>query len=239
MLCEEVELFEQLNLSESTKNDDPKDFYNFMLEKIYAYMLNRKFTNNNISLIEKKHILRLIKLKFNRSHIKNLIMTKPYNASDYRLLTNFINVLVHRGVGILETQTQNLKIFPSKEELDNINQYSKDNNSTIDVKPDCKGSGDIDVTKNCQKKNKRGKNPLIDSIITTSKKKTKKVEEVKIVNLYSCDIDNENFVTREDLNYFILTFNKLLFNTYPHIKNLISYLKDIASIFNDLNLPII
>lgn len=237
MLCEEVELFEQLNLSESTKYDDPKDFYTFMLDKIYAYMLNRNFSNN-ISLREKNHILRLIKLKFNRSHIKNLIMTKPYNASDYRLVTNFMNVLAYRGVGILQTQTQNLKIFPSKEELDNINQYSKDYNSTIDVKPDCKGSGDIDVTKNCQKKNKRGKNPLIDSLLITSKK-TKKVEEVKVVNLYSCDMDNENFVTREDLNYFIETFNKLLFNTYPHIKNLISYLKNIASIFNDLNLPII
>jgi len=224
LLCEEVELFEQLNLAESNKHDNPKDFYSFMLDKIQGYMFNRILQNDDISLTEKDHINRLNNLNFNRSHIKNLIMTKPYNATDFRLINNILETLEFRGVGILNTKTRELKLFPSKEELDMVNKESSDDDLTQDALLGELIPENIDI--NPKKKNKKTNIKNHD-------------QEVKVVNLYSNHLKPDNFVTRENINYFVNTFNKILFNNYPHIKNLITYFKDIASIFNKFNLPII
>lgn len=217
LLSEEVDLFEQLNLSESDKSDDPKDFYSFMLDKVKAHMLNL-ISNKKIILSDKQHILRLLVFNFVRKHIKNIIMTKPYNATDYRLVTNLMNLLIFRGTALLDEDTNKFKEFILKDsEIETTNTDIKepittDNNESVDA-TDTNSDKEGDESENEQ--------------------------EDKIVNIYSSEKDSIDFVTRADLRYFIASFNHVLYYKYPHIKALITYLKDIASIFNKLNLPII
>ena len=217
LLSEEVDLFEQLNLSESYKSDDPKDFYSFMLDKVKAHILNLML-NKKITLFDKQHILRLLVFNFVRNHIKNIIMTKPYNATNYRLVTNLMNLLIFRGTALLDKDTNKFKEFMLKESeiettiTDIKEPLITDNNESVDT-----------TDTNLDKEGEESENEQGD----------------KIVTIYSSDKDSKDFVTRADLRYFIASFNNVLHNKYPHIKALIYYLKDIASIFNKLNLPII
>lgn len=224
LLSEEVELFEQLNLSESNRDDDPKDFYIFMLDKIKTYMLSRILNEKDLSLVEKSRINRLTKININRSHIKNLVMTKPYNATDYRLVKNILETMWFKGVAILYTKTQEFKLNPSKEEIEVVNNESNDSTRLAMHHQDSLENREVkDMIKKPRK----------------SRRINLSVKERIIVNLYSPDQESLDFVTREDLSYFIDIFNIVLFKSYPHIKVLIVYLKNIASIFNNFNLPII
>ena len=112
LLSEEVELFEQLNLSESNKDDDPKDFYTFMLDKVKSNMLSKVMNKKDLSDEEESCINRLTKININRSHIKNLIMTKPYNATDYRLVKNMVEALTFKGIAILNRKTNEFNFNP-------------------------------------------------------------------------------------------------------------------------------
>lgn len=226
LLSEEVELFEQLNLSESNKDSDPKDFYTFMLDKIQSYMLSIVLNKKHLSKIEKYRVDRLTKININRSHIKNLIMTKPYNATDYRLVNNIIESMNVKGVAIFNTKTQEFILNPSEEEIRRLNDESGDCSTRKGMQhEDCLENMEInDLTKRPRK--------------STINKNTSD-KEMKLVNLYSTDDKSEDFVTREDLSYFIDIFNIVLFKSYPHIKVLIVYLKEMASILNKLNMPII
>jgi hypothetical protein len=215
LLSEEVDLFEQLNLSESNKFDDPKDFYSFMLDKVKAYLLNL-ILNNKITLFDKQHILRLLVFKFIRKHIKNMIMTKPYNATDYRLVTNLTNLLIFRGTALLDKGTNKFKEFMFKN--------SEIKTTITDTKEPLITDNDESVDTNLDKEE-------VDEY--------EDEQGDKIINIYSSCKDSIDFVTRADLRYFIASFNHVLYEKYPHIKALITYLKDIASIFNKLNLPII
>lgn len=229
LLSEEVELFEQLNLSESYRDDDPKDFYTFMLDKVKSYMLSRIFNKKDLCLVEKSRINRLTKININRSHIKNLIMTKPYNATDYRLVNNLIDSLSLKGIAILYTKTNELILNPSEEEVKEVNKEF-DSLARLGMKPEdallCEDSIE---------------NIEVEELIKKPRKSAikRKDQEKVVVNIYSSNPDSEDFVTREDLRYFVDIFNTVLFKNYPHIKGLIVYLKKIASIFNELNLPII
>jgi DNA-directed RNA polymerase len=226
LLSEEVELFEQLNLSESNKDSDPKDFYAFMLDKIQSYMLNIVLNKKNLSLIETERVNRLTKLNMTRNHIKKLIMTKPYNATDYRLVTNIIELMYFKGVAIFNTKTQEFILNPSEEEIKRLNEND--------------GSGDCSTLKGMYHEDSI-ENIKVDDLIkrkSTINKNTSD-KEIKLVNLYSTDEKSEYYVTREDLCYFIDIFNIVLFKSYPHIKSLIVYLKEMASILNKLNMPII
>lgn len=221
LLSEEVELFEQLNLSESNRDDDPKDFYTFMLDKMKSYMLSRILKNKDLSTDEISRINRLTKININRSHIKNLIMTKPYNATDYTVVNNLVDSLSLKGVAILTTKTKELKLNPSEEEVEEVNLLQKDDSPEPGGLENLLQFDDL-IQKGCKPK----------KIKNSGKEK-------RIVNLYYPDPESEDFVTRDDLRYFVDIFNTVLFQSYPHIKLLIVYLKKIASIFNDLNLPIV
>lgn len=226
LLSEEVELFEQLNLSESNKDDDPKDFYTFMLDKVKSNMLSKVMNKKDLSEVEKSRINRLTKININRSHIKNLIMTKPYNATDFRLVNNLVESLSFKGIAILTRKTNELNLNPSDEEVKEVNE--------LQLFPSrigqASGAGLEDLQDNLE----------VEVLIEKAGKKKKKSDQEKvIVNLYSDKPESLDFVTREDLCYFVDIFNTVLFKSYPHIKALILYLKEIASIFNELNLPII
>jgi hypothetical protein len=79
-----------------------------MLEKVYYYLKTKKVKDDE----EKLKIERLSKFKFNRSHIKPLVMTKPYNASTRTLVDYLKDNLILKGYGMLSdftTTTTNIK----------------------------------------------------------------------------------------------------------------------------------
>jgi DNA-directed RNA polymerase len=129
-----------------------------------------------------------------------------------------MNLLIFRGTALLDEDTNKFKEFILKD--------SKIETTNTDIKEPI-------TTDN---------NESVDTTDTNSDKEgdeSENEQEDKIVNIYSSEKDSIDFVTRADLRYFIASFNHVLYDKYPHIKALITYLKDIASIFNKLNLPII
>lgn len=111
LLSNETKLFECLNLFEATKDEDPKDFYENILNQIIVHLVIKY--NNSKFKQEKNSLKRLIDLGLSRSNIKSAIMTKPYNAKDKTLekyirdtliISNEEKVLVNKdGVEISET----------------------------------------------------------------------------------------------------------------------------------------
>jgi len=87
LLTREKNLFDVLNLASSTHDDDPDDFYTYILNLTIAFM---KHAINTLSAIESKpkvqlkqleSYIKLLKVVFDRSMVKKIIMTKSYNAS--------------------------------------------------------------------------------------------------------------------------------------------------------------
>lgn len=78
LLSNETKLFESLNLSESSKNKDPKDFYQNIINHLYIYIENILAVSKDTE--KKEAFRRLLKSGVTRSNIKTAIMTKPYNA---------------------------------------------------------------------------------------------------------------------------------------------------------------
>jgi DNA-directed RNA polymerase len=92
LLSNESKLFEALNLFESSKNKDPKDFYQHIVNQINIHL--EKGINYSKSDDEKESYNRLLKLGLSRSNIKYVIMTKPYNAKGKTLVKYILNTLV-------------------------------------------------------------------------------------------------------------------------------------------------
>ena len=94
LLTKENVLFDKLNLSRSTFDDNPDDFYSYIVEKtdmhikskIEALNLMKNKTNNDIKQLNS--LILLSKLGFNRSIVKKTIMTKSYNATVPKLVQN-------------------------------------------------------------------------------------------------------------------------------------------------------
>lgn len=99
LLTREAKLLNKLNLSISTYEDDPDDFYTYITEKTYIYLekennLLENSTNlNEYSTKYLNSIKKLLKVKFDRAVVKLVIMTEPYKASIYRLIEQIINKL--------------------------------------------------------------------------------------------------------------------------------------------------
>jgi len=92
LLSNESKLFEALNLFESSKNEDPKDFYQHIVNQINIHL--EKGINSSNSDGEKESYERLLKLGLSRSNIKYVIMTKPYNAKDKTLVKYILDTLI-------------------------------------------------------------------------------------------------------------------------------------------------
>lgn len=87
LLIKETKLFNKLNLEESTHDDEPNDFYTFILDKTNDYISNKINELNNLTDKADKDYLalegfkRLQAVNFDRSIVKKTIMTKSYNAT--------------------------------------------------------------------------------------------------------------------------------------------------------------
>ena len=107
LLTKEVEIFDKLNLSKSTYDDDPDDFYSYILDKIYEYISKQIIIlakSSNLSDKQKVCIdiyKKLIKAPFERSIVKKTIMTNSYNAGTETLVKNIqVNLVGPFGEGV-------------------------------------------------------------------------------------------------------------------------------------------
>lgn len=248
LLSDEVDLFSNLNLSEGKIEDDPKDFYTFILNKIKAHLqtLLLRFEDKTK---ERERIIRLLQLYLKRSNLKPVVMTKPYNASNYSLTNYLANTLVYRGYGELETDDNKTIFKPLKDPKQEKTKSVENIDSSISNPLKDKDSTDEDYTEFykyvkeslAQKKKKLSSNLKPKDSNLTSKKLAMKAlrESPNGEYIYSSSETSSDFVSRSDLLYYVETFNSLLFKEFPHIKNLMDYLEEIAEILYNLNLPIL
>lgn len=213
LLSDEVTIFEELNLSESVKGEDPKDFYSYILKTVKIHLQSMLVKSSGK---EKDRIIRLLQLSLKRSHIKPLIMTKPYNASNYTLTNYLAANLVYRAYGELE-RSINGDITIKYEKKEKIVSDSTDVSNLSDEYRDFY--------------------KYIKEEIITKKKHEKKDSTAEMI--FSSSETSTDFVTRSDLLYYIDTFNSLLLQNYLNIKTLMEYLSRISDILSDRNLPII
>ena len=173
LLSNETQLFESLNLTKASKNDNPKDFYQAVVNQLNIYFKEKKSSVTSDEI--KESCERLIKLDINRSTIKTAIMTIPYNASPTSLIKYIIKNLEY-------SHGENITVTNSKKEID-----------------------------------------------------TKYLGWYKAKDSYG----NYNLVNYTDIDLLVKCINEILYINYPKIKLLTKYLKDMAIILNDLNLPIV
>lgn len=220
LLSDDVNAFEELNLTEATINDDPKDLYTFILNKIRVNLNDKLYKTSDINELE--CIKRLIQLDINRSHIKHLVMTKPYNASDFTLTNYLIDKLIYRGYGELVIQDgKNVLKLKSHENKD-MTQDSKLTGLPEEYEELAKFISDIKPKTVMDKKAAK---------LLYNKSSYKKY--------YSTSLESNAFVSIDDINYLVEEFNNMLYIAYPNIKMLIDYLSDIANIMSKYNLPVI
>jgi hypothetical protein len=93
LLSNETEVFGKLNLLESTKNNDPEDFYKHILEQLKMYVINK--SKDPLHKKDWESYNRLSKVIWSRSNVKTAIMTKPYNAKEKTLVKYVRDTLVH------------------------------------------------------------------------------------------------------------------------------------------------
>lgn len=230
LLSDEVEVFEELNLTEASTQDDPRDLYSFILNKIKIQLnskLNETRNKDDVNCIQ-----RLLELDLDRSHIKMLIMTKPYNATWFTLTNYLVDSLIYRGYGVLEIKDGEsiLKTLNHGEstEIEKSSEIEKEE-LPQEYQEFTKYIADSSTSKVVKKKTSKGKSAKDSGEHTNS----------KASSFYSTSIESKHLVSRQDLAYFVNEFNRVLFIHYPNIKNLMDYLAAMADIMTNLNLPIV
>nr|QWO71367.1 RNA polymerase [Termitomyces sp. DKA19] len=88
LLVDDLSLSKELNLSESTWSDCPKDFYSFIALKIKKFFVN-KLEENKLNPEDKESYQKLAEINIFRTLIKKAVMTTPYNASAYSIVEYF------------------------------------------------------------------------------------------------------------------------------------------------------
>jgi DNA-directed RNA polymerase len=85
LLSLDHDLAKELNLTKSTSDDIPKDFYNFTAVKLINYY-NDQLSNNNLSVEDREVYTRFSNLTIARKIVKKVIMTIPYNVTHFTII---------------------------------------------------------------------------------------------------------------------------------------------------------
>jgi len=215
LLTRDKKVLKQLNLTPSTKDDDPDDLYNFMLIKIREYIKNR--LNNNLfdDEEEKLSIIRLNKILLNRSIVKKALMTYSYNASIPQMV-NYIKEMLH---------------LHTSDEIKNLNSKKKKNSK--DYEHSLQTSNSLFMERVAETKSVHD-NKVIDNAKNESDTNDVDISD-KVV--YTVGDDN-NYITSKDIYRFIKYFKIVLDDVFPRMKHLNSYIRAIVKICTKLNIAI-
>ena len=93
LLSLDTNLGEQLNLSLSTFNDRPKDFYTYLLIELLDHF-KTKLNDKSLKGPTRKTYERLNNFSFQRNLIKKCVMIIPYNATNPTLIEYFLSNFV-------------------------------------------------------------------------------------------------------------------------------------------------
>lgn len=85
MMVKDFDLAEKLNLTRSSKNEPPKDFYSQVGSFLNEYFTN-KIKSKDLSDRERESYERLANLHITRNIIKKAVMTIPYNATSIQVI---------------------------------------------------------------------------------------------------------------------------------------------------------
>ena len=151
LLTRDKKVLKQLNLTPSTKDDDPDDLYNFMLIKVREYLNNR--LSSKISDDEERlSIIRLDKIHLNRSIVKKALMTYSYNTSTPQMVSYIKQML--NSYNIDELKSLMSKQPDSSLEQNNVNIKFVDKFSESFINDNEFNENFIDTNKDDKKNNK-------------------------------------------------------------------------------------
>lgn len=97
LLSNEKELFEQLNLTSTSQDNPPKDFYNFLLHKLRVMFKSKLDKGESIDIKTNGSYERLQNFLWTRSPIKKAIITIPYNSTSNSMKNYIIEYLERVG----------------------------------------------------------------------------------------------------------------------------------------------
>lgn len=214
LLIGDTDLAKELNLSPSTFNDSPKDFYAYIALKLkedFKLILNEMKKNPHHPEIKNlENYKRLNELDIDRNLIKSPIMVKPYNASIYQR-TNYIKekfTIINNDIKGLESTA----IIPS------IKDYNYETESEIEIEREKK----IDSNKS-----------NLDSILENIQCNP---DETDLKFIYK----NNPKLILYGFDFFILSkaIDKIIYTEYPKLKVFNLYLKEVATVCYNLNISI-
>jgi hypothetical protein len=154
----------ELNLTESTMEDDPKDYYSFIITKLGEYFKTQLELKDLTEEVRDCYI-RLSNCFIRRKTIKKAIMTIPYNVSIIQMIA-----------------------------------YLKEH--FIDISNSDKSQSPYSL-------------------------------------IYQYKEDPSIILCKKDISLIANGLRTVLFQNFPKLKQLVEYLRQVAKIFNKLNLPII
>lgn len=119
LLVDDLALSKELNLNESSWNDNPKDFYNFIAFKVKNFFDIKLDESQAGKLVlspeDKESYKKLARLEIYRVLIKKAVMTIPYNVSTSSIIEyikeNFYKQRNPNFYEISNTDTANKKYF--------------------------------------------------------------------------------------------------------------------------------
>lgn len=90
LLSLDPKLATEVNLSQSSWKDKPKDFYSFLVSNLMDHFKTELENNKQLALNTREGYKRLINFNLQRYIIKKSIMTIPYNVSTFQLINYII-----------------------------------------------------------------------------------------------------------------------------------------------------
>ena len=98
LLSLDINLAQELNLTKSSKNDTPKDYYSFIGINLVS-LYKKKLTLPNLSELDRECYTRLSILDVIRELLKRAVMVKPYNATPLKIVESIKEVFQPVDVG--------------------------------------------------------------------------------------------------------------------------------------------
>lgn len=116
LLSTETKIFKELNISKTSKKDDPKDFYSYMKNSL-NFIFKENSHNEKLSDLDRESYNRLSAFPWDRKNIKQAIMTLPYNAS-LRSIIKYIKDTLN----ICELNEEEYEIYKENEKIRKENE---------------------------------------------------------------------------------------------------------------------
>ncbi len=125
LLSTETKIFKELNISKTSKKDDPKDFYSYMKNSL-NFIFKENSNNEKLSDIDRVSYNRLNAFPWDRKNIKQAIMTLPYNAS-LRSIVKYIKDTLK----ICEYNKEEYEVYKENEKIRKDNEKIRKDNEIL------------------------------------------------------------------------------------------------------------